>query len=809
MNGSETTVACGELLVAEVSLDARAGGAEAIYTYLADETVTIGRAHLVPLGARHEIGFVTALRRVAPADLGFDARRLKPLGHRIEGLDLPAAVIDLLVETARTTLSTVPNCIALAVPPGIRERLFTEWRLAEEQPEGVLSVAEAEVVKVLQEKGELTDRRTKPVAPGARRTLAGLEARRVVTRRIVLGQPRQVGRSGQQVRLIGDEAKIEGFLRGAGRRKPAQSATLLQLRGASSGAFTIQEIKALAGVSSEVVDALIRAGLLEEVGSEPEGPRQQPPVPNRDQEAAIHEIESAIQARRFEPFLLYGVTGSGKTEVYLRVAEAALKSGRQILYLVPEIALTAQVISQLRERFGPQVAVVHSNLTPGQRLETWLRIRAGKAPIVLGARSALFAPFESLGLIVVDEEHEGSYKQDKAPRYDARVLAKWLAQRHSSVIVSGSATPSLEAYYEATAGKRKLARLPNRTANARLPEVEIVDLGELYRTKKPAILSPRLEELIEATLERQEQAILFLNRRAYAPFLICRDCGHRATCPNCSVSLAFHRRANQLLCHQCGHTVPASSLCPECQGEHLLPFGIGAERVEEAVASTFPHARVARLDRDVAARKGALDEILTRFRLQDLDILVGTQMVAKGLDFPKVTLVGVIAADVSLAVPDFRSSERTFQLLSQVAGRAGRGVSPGRVVIQTLNPRHPSIVLASEHDYESFFLEQMSERQGAHYPPLCRLVNVIVSGPDRTLVTKASHEIRAEITRLLPRAQPIGPASCPIEKIQQNWRRHVLVKLPLGLDPTPLAALARHSKGTLAITIDVDPNTLA
>jgi primosomal protein N' (replication factor Y) len=538
--------------------------------------------------------------------------------------------------------------------------------------------------------------------------------------------------------------------------------------------------------------------------------RSSPPNPNPDQQKAITAICGAVQEGRFERFLLYGVTGSGKTEVYLRCAAEALHWGRQVLYLVPEIALTAQVIGQLRARFGRSVAVMHSNMGAGERLENWLAVRRGEAPVVLGARSALFAPFTNLGLIVMDEEHEASYKQENAPRYHSKRLVEFLARKSGAALVLGSATPSVETFHEASLGQVVRLDLPQRAASARLPEVHVEDMTELYKSGRPSVFSPRLQSLLLETLEKREQAILFLNRRAYSPFIVCRDCGHRFLCPDCSVSLALHRRERRLRCHHCGHQERAPEVCPQCGGGRVSGFGVGAERVEEFVTEAFPGARVARLDRDTTRRKGALEETFAKFRAHETDVLVGTQMVAKGLDFPNVTLVGVVAADVSLNVPDFRASERTFQLLSQVSGRAGRGSSPGEVVIQTFNPTHFAVECARRHDYEAMYAATIEERRGAQYPPFVRIVNVLVLGDDLDDVKSVSAEVGERLRASLAEATVLGPTSCPIERRSRMWRRHVLVKLAPDADPAPVAdALRDLGSHRTRVWIDVDAYNLA
>jgi len=762
----------------------------------------------VPLGPRRAIGFVLVVRSVKPEELGFSVGLLKGMGAKIVGLEMPAELLELVHEVARQTLAPVAVALSLAVPPSVKERLVTSWKRSGSHIAEALTTAQNETLRILDEQGEVSDSKTKPLPDGAKRSLRSLEKKGIVVQSVALSRQQERHRLTGLYRLTSDEAKVEAFLTGAGKKRPAQAVTLMRLQGSESASFTVQEIKSLGSVTDQTIKALVQAGLLE-AASEGQIPSAVPPVPNPDQQQAIDAVTAAIRASRNQEFLLFGVTGSGKTEVYLRCAAEALQQGRQILFLVPEIALTAQVIAQLRERFGNLVAVLHSNMSPVERLESWLKVRNGECSVVLGARSAIFAPLTNLGLVIVDEEHETSYKQENSPRYQSKRLVSFLGRRFSCPVVFGSATPSLESFYAASAGGLTLLRLPSRAASARLPEVEIVNLAQLYRERRASILSPQLDERLRVALAKGEQAILFLNRRAYAPFLLCRDCGHRFACRHCAVSLAFHRRDMKLRCHQCGHQEAVPEACPTCASDRVAPFGTGTEKVEEAVRVLFPDYRVARLDRDIARKKGALEETLAAFRSRTTQILVGTQMVAKGLDFPNVTVVGVVAADVSLNVPDFRAGERTFQLLSQVAGRAGRGKSHGVVVIQTLSPENESVVCAQTHDYEGFYRVELEQRRQAGYPPFKRLVNILVTGENREDVVGLSAMVAQKLKLSLLDAEILGPVDCPIEKIQNLWRRHVLVKLSPDADVLPIHCALDGLKAAKArIVIDVDPASL-
>jgi len=798
--------------VVDVLIDARTGGPEALYTYSAPKGVGPGAAVLAPLGNRKVLGFVIAERSATEEDLGFPFSALRAIESTVDDIHLPPAAMDLVRFVAEETLCPLSVAIGPAVPPGVQDRLVDSWSLAAD-PDQKLSPAADELVRTLRDHGgEITATRGKPLEAGTLRILRTLVKQGVVRHGMRLAPIQERGDQAQTYRLTSDSAAVERFLAKEGKRKPAQALTLMTLQGEAETRLTTSEIRAMAGVTEATIRALLNAGLLTESES---GDREiaKPPALNEAQRVAVEAIAAAIEERRAETFLLFGVTGSGKTEVFLRSATEALAAGRQILYLVPEIALASQAISQLRARFGDKVAVLHSELTPVERLKNWLSIQKGESSIVLGPRSALFAPLDNLGLIVVDEEHEAAYKQETSPRYHARRLAERLSQSHRCPLVLGSATPSVETFVGAEAREAGtgegavLLSLPYRAARATMPEVEIEDLGSGYRNGQPTIFTARLEELLRETFAAGNQAILFLNRRAYAPFLICRECGHRFECPRCSVTLSFHKRIGRLRCHHCDFAQVPPEKCPACDSVKIGAFGIGTERVEQALQEMVPDRRIGRLDRDVAQKKGALAETLAAFRAGDLDALVGTQMVAKGLDFPNVTLVGVIAADTSLNLPDFRSAERTYQLLAQVSGRAGRGVKPGRVVIQTFNPEHPAVLFASRHDYLGMFESLRSERREAAYPPFVRLVNVTFSGKAKPAVEAASGVIAKRLS--VGKIDFLGPADCVLERVREQWRRHLLIKLPPNVSPASLKdALEEELPKGVTMVVDVDPYSM-
>ncbi|MEN3001733.1 MAG: primosomal protein N', partial [Armatimonadota bacterium] len=534
------------------------------------------------------------------------------------------------------------------------------------------------------------------------------------------------------------------------------------------------------------------------------------PSPTQAQQAAIRALHQAIEAGRYHAFLLYGVTGSGKTEVYLQAAAAALRAGRTVLFLVPEIALTAQLTAAFRERFGSAVAVLHSQLNPSERYAHWLRVRAGQTPIVVGARSAIFAPLRALGLIVLDEEHEPAYKQGQTPYYHARQLAEVRAREERAVLVLGSATPALETFYRAQQGELQLLRLPERIGGTPLPEVELIDM----RTQPRLALSPLLLEAIRETTARGQQVILFLNRRGFAPMLLCRECGHVPMCEQCAVSLTYHVAGERVLrCHHCNARVAAPSLCPNCRGTQIAPYGIGTQRVEMTLKRLLPNLRVARLDRDVLNRRDLYLQLLQAFRAGELDVLIGTQMVARGLDFPRVMLVGVLNADTALHLPDFRAAERTFQLLMQVAGRAGRREQQGRTLIQTFNPDHHAIQFAAQHDYEGFYQHELEARREPLYPPFCRLVNLVArdANPERAFRVLRCMADALESIRDDTLLQVLGPAPTPLERVEGQYRYHLLLKFAPESEPAPLlheALTALEPRNRATLQIDIDPISL-
>ena len=517
-----------------------------------------------------------------------------------------------------------------------------------------------------------------------------------------------------------------------------------------------------------------------------------------------------------KPILIHGVTGSGKTEIYLQAIEHALRQGKDSIVLVPEISLTPQTVERFRARFPQQqITVLHSHLSDGERHDQWHKIRGGQSHIVIGARSAVFAPLPALGLIIVDEEHETSYKQDEAPRYNARDVAVVRGKLEHAAVVLGSATPAIESFYNAQRGRYRLSSLPHRVDHQRMPLMRVVDMRqEMVRQKGLHVLSGRLRDAIEARLAKSEQVILFLNRRGYATHMFCPKCGYVADCPNCSVKLTYHRKAAQLACHLCGEIRPAPKVCPNpaCRDPAIRYAGMGTEKVESAIHAAFPKARVQRMDSDIMTRKSLYREIFRDFRIGKIDILVGTQMIAKGLHFPNVTLVGIIHADMALHMPDFRAAERTFQLLVQVAGRAGRGDVEGEVIVQSFTPFHSAIQFARQHDYLGFYDQEIEFRQQLHYPPATRLVCLTVRGKTEEKAKFFTDALAREIRKNIGANDLVSEATpAPLAKIQNNYRYQVIARSPQIMRLTEAIAkvvTATKLPPDVTLAVDVDPVSL-
>ena len=540
-----------------------------------------------------------------------------------------------------------------------------------------------------------------------------------------------------------------------------------------------------------------------------------------EQQNAFEKINASLQFNEYDEFLLFGVTGSGKTEIYIRLIEEALKLGKDSIMLVPEISLTPQTVDRFLSRFGEEkIAVLHSKLSVGERYDQWKKIERGDAKIVIGARSAIFAPVQNLGLIVIDEEHDESYKSEMNPRYNAKEIASYLAEKNNVPVVLGSATPDMNTYHKAINEEIELIELTKRANSASLPEVEIVDLRSELATGNKTMISGKLHDAIEENLRNKKQTILFLNRRGFSTFIMCRDCGYTAKCKNCDITLTYHLKENKLKCHYCGYETNALTTCPECGSKNIRYFGTGTQKLEEQVKTLFPQASTIRMDIDTVTKKNSHEDILNRFKNDGIDILIGTQMVVKGHDFPNVTLVGVIAADSSLNIDDYRAHERTFQTLTQVAGRAGRGKDKGKVIVQTYNPDTFCIQYAQKQDYKLFYDTEIHLRKQLRYPPFCDIILIGISSKSKkeleTISNKIYQDLKEKIKTEKLQILLYKPVPAPIDRIKNKYRWRIIVKCKINEQITnslnntidKINKLNKNTQNSTRIIVDVNPTNM-
>jgi primosomal protein N' (replication factor Y) len=596
---------------------------------------------------------------------------------------------------------------------------------------------------------------------------------------------------------------------------------LADVDSSQQGSMALQSLLKEAAVGAATVSSLEKKGLVEifdeAVRRDPLAHASSLPVEDYTltsaQAAVLERIKQQVDEETYGAFLLHGVTGSGKTEIYIRAMRAALARGRSAMMLVPEIALTPVFSRRLRSHFGDQVAIFHSSLQRGERFDEWTRVRNGAARVVIGTRSAVFAPVKNLGLIVVDEEHESTYRQQESPYYNARDTAIVRAQKESATVVLGSATPSLESFHNARTGKYQLLTLPDRIAARPMAPARIVDMRTVFvRHGKPRVFSDELLDAIQATHDRGEQSIILLNRRGYSSFILCRSCGETIQCPNCDVTLTYHRSERVIICHYCNHRQALPKVCPSCGKKYIYYVGEGTEQIEEMLTQLFPALRVARIDRDTTARRRVFEQSLADFSAGKIDTLVGTQMLAKGHDFPNVTLVGVVSVDAGLALPDFRSAERTFQLITQVAGRAGRGDRPGQVLIQTYHPYHYALRHACAQDYDGFYNEEIQYRQNHSYPPFVALGSLLIHGPDLGRVRNDSLELRKQLDAANEqrKCRILGPAPAPLARLKGEHRFQLLLKSRSRrqlreVADTALKAASENGVNLRSVNLEIDP----
>ncbi|PTM59138.1 primosomal protein N' [Desmospora activa] len=776
--------------------------------------IQVGSRVRVPFGPRKLLGYV----------VGFPASASTPrLKSILDVMDIKPALTPELVRLAEwvatTYLCPVVTALQAMLPAVLKGKYRRVFRLADPEAGPLLPQEERNLLEQLKQKREWSQEALLNL-PGV--TLPLL--RQWVEEGVLIAEERVGDRSTRKTRIwISPAVSREELVKGL-ESVPARAERqreLLQHFIQHPQEQVQPELLAQFGVGRSSLDRLVEKGWLKreerEEYRDPFGGRSftqtQPLALTAEQQQAFAAITEPLEKYRWQPVLLHGVTGSGKTEVYLQAIERALANGREAIVLVPEISLTPQMVRRFKGRFGERVAVLHSGLSDGERYDEWRKIRQGEAQVAVGARSAIFAPFSNLGLIIIDEEHESSYKQDEQPRYHARDVAMRRAEEHGAVLVMGSATPSVESYFKARTGAFAWVTMTQRVQGQPLPPVDVVDMREELKEGNRSIFSRTLRQELEGCLQREEQAVLLLNRRGFSTFVLCRDCGEAVQCPHCDISLTFHRTNQTLRCHYCGYAEPMPQTCPSCNSAHIRYFGVGTQRVEEELARLMPGLRVIRMDVDTTGRKGAHERLLTAFGEGKADVLLGTQMIAKGLDFPRVSLVGVIAADTMLHVPDYRAGERTFQLLTQVSGRAGRHEIAGRVVVQTYTPEHESIRLAASHEVEEFYRQECRMRKIHRYPPFSHVVTCLFSHPDRTRATQAGVRAAQALRPLLPQGtELLGPVPAPIPRIQDRYRIQIMIKTETHMNESTrwLEALRqlREQKGDPDLRIIIDRDGL-
>ncbi|MBC8029707.1 MAG: primosomal protein N' [Pyrinomonadaceae bacterium] len=786
-----------------------------------------GSRIIVPFGRRFLTGYIVGLHERLQAGTDLKESDIKDAKEILDAIPLVTPeLLELTKWVAEYYLAPWGEVLKAALPPGISPTveqflILSDRGRAEASELGSndIPTPKQRLLRLLADSGEMSA----AVLPDHFDSRSAIKLVRELERDGLVDAVQRTGgdfvkaKVQRRVRLLNFADETAGT--GEQKFTAAQLRVIEALQGRESVALA--QLLAAAEVSSSVINTLQKKHLIEvfeeETRRDPLGDITFPPVKDyklsSDQAAVLTEINRPLRARAYAPFLLHGVTGSGKTEVYIRAMRVALEVGRSALMLVPEIALTPVFSRRLRAHFGDRVAIFHSSLSRGQRFDEWTRVRNGDARIVIGTRSAVFAPIKNLGLVIVDEEHESTYRQQDSPHYNGRDTAIVRAQKESAVVILGSATPSLESFHNASTGKYRFLELPTRLNDRPMATAEIIDMREVFsRHQKPKVFSDELLKAIAETHQRKQQSIILLNRRGYSSFVLCRSCGESVQCPNCDVTLTYHKSDSVIICHYCGHREPAPSKCPSCEGKYIYYVGEGTQQLESMLTKLFPSINIARVDRDTTARRGAFEKTLFDFSEGKIDMLVGTQILAKGHDFPNVTLVGVVSVDAGLALPDFRAAERTFQLLTQVAGRAGRGDLPGKVLIQTYHPYHYALRHACAQDYAGFYQEEMRHRQNHTYPPFVALASLMVHGPEITRVRADALELRKALDRANGdrAARILGPAPAPLARLKGEYRVQLILKCRNRLQlrtiiDTALKALHERKINLRSINVEIDP----
>lgn len=766
------------------------------------DKVRIGAQVIVSFGGRMSLGHVIELQETPRRE------RLKEIIDVVEGT--PVITDDMLSLSrwmSEYYLCSVYDCVKMMIPPGAAFRLRKRFEFDDDKAK---SLNDYEQLSRLLTDIHFPASKQKILSKIDSNRFAALKRRGILKKIYFLDEPKDPEKFLEEVSLTSPDIEPGRF------RGIKQQAIIRIVR--ELGNLEVNDLLKKADASRDSIKTLVKKGVLRvekklvDVGQDWKFIRHRPEIDRltTDQNLALRNIRKAIDNNENKAFLLEGVTGSGKTEVYIRSIAEVLNRGRGAIVLVPEIALTHQIGDAIISRFPDNAAVIHSGMTPSKRIEQWNRLKKGEAAIAIGARSALFAPIKDIGLIIIDEEHETSYKQNRNPRYNVREAALQIARIKNAVVVFGSATPSLESRYLCDNGEITRLNLPERVGDGKMPVINVLDMREIP-VKKGSAVSDILELKMKQCLIRDEKVIVFLNRRGYSAFLLCRDCGYVPRCLNCSVSLTYHKDDNRLICHHCRYSHSAFSVCPKCGGHNIRYMGAGTQRVENELRQMFPDIPVIRMDADTTAGKDSHHRLLDRFDKMKKAILLGTQMVAKGLDFPEVGLIGVINADVALNLPDFRAGERTFQMLSQVAGRSGRGEIPGEVFIQTFSPDNYAIIAAKKGDYQKFYDQEMSFRRELDYPPFSKMINIVVSGPVEKTVEERAVTIFEYLDDRLEEGEAAlhGPGVAPIPKIKNRWRWHLFI---LTTFPNRVKSILSENwqtifsekKGT-RVTVDVDP----
>lgn len=793
--------------------------------------VRLGARVVVPLGKSLTTGYVVDLHDTLPADTNLSEAGVKDVEQVLDADPLVTPeVLQITQWVSEYYAAPWGEAIKAALPPGISAsieqfvKISPQGRTHLEAPSAKGSSSNlSHALQLIAEAGEI---KLADLAAELGKGQASKAVRELQRGGLIEADQRagSLFAKPKQRRIVQLARPGEEVVGAISTRKPTEAQRRILETLSHGDTMPLQDLLSAASVGISAVNTLQKRGVVEvSLQTIRRDPLARAVLPMTEeyelteaQVSVLGEIEQPLRRGDYAAFLLHGVTGSGKTEVYTRAMRICLQEGRAAMMLVPEIVLTPVFSRRLRAYFGDQVAIFHSSLSKGERFDEWTRVRNGEAQIVIGTRSAVFAPISRLGLVIVDEEHESTYRQADSPHYHGRDTAIVRAQKESAVVILGSATPSLESFHNAHTGKYRCLRLPARIANRAMAKARMIDMREVFdRHKKPRVFSDDLLEAIDDTHRRKEQAIILLNRRGYSSFVLCRSCGETIRCPNCDVTLTYHRSERVILCHYCNHREIAPRRCPSCKGEYIYYIGEGTEQIEVMLAKLFPALRIGRIDRDTASHRGHLDKALLDFSDGKIDILVGTQMLAKGHDFPNVTLVGVVSVDAGLALPDFRAAERTFQLITQVAGRAGRGDRGGQVLVQTYHPNHYALRHACAQDYDSFYEEEIRHRQNHAYPPFVALASLLVHGADLSRVRSDAVRLRKEmdLANKDRTCRILGPAPAPLARLKGEHRMQLLVKsrnrrqLRQVVDQA-LATAANQGLNLRGVNLEIDPVSL-